>query len=156
MGGVLTTIERPATVLPHSEGPAAASEAEIQATKEDNSVATVADPDPAQGSPPSENPNAVVVEGDVLLDGLVPRDDADVQSATTPPKADAPSDLPEITYEVPPYLRHQLEDQAASIPCFAPVAQTSSMAEVISKFITEPTKSIRQQFRPPQLQSDRR
>lgn len=156
MGGILTIVQRPATELLHSEGQAAASEAEIQATKDENSVATAADPNPAQGSPPSENPNAVVVEEDGLLDGQVSRDDVAVDSATTPPNADSSSNLQKSTYEVPPYVRRKLEEQVASLARFAPVAQAPSMADVISNIITEPTKSFRRQFRPPLPKGDGR
>lgn len=156
MGGVLTAIERPASVLPHSESPAVASEAEIQATKAENSVATAIDPDPAPVSRPSENPNAVVVEGDVLLDGQVPRDDAAVQSATTPPTADASSNVRQTTSRASPEVLGRLEEFAASTAHVASMVHPHSMADVISKVIAAPTKSIRQQFRPPQPKGDGR
>jgi hypothetical protein len=156
MSGVLTVVERPATVSSQPESPAAGSEAGIQLTKEETSVATAADPDPAQVSPRSEIPNAVVVEDDGLLDGQVSRDDVAVHSATTPPNADASSNLQKSTYEVPHYVRRKLEEQAALLARFAPVAQAPSMADVISNIITEPTKSFRRQFRPPQPKGDGR
>jgi hypothetical protein len=156
MEGVLTVVERPATLLPHSESTAVASEAGIQATKEETSVTTAADPDPAQVSPPSETPNAVVVEDDGLLGGQVPRKDDAVHSATTPLKADASSKLRQTTSEASPEVLRRLEEFAASTARFAPVAQTPSMADVISNIITEPTKSFRRQFRPPQPKGDGR
>ncbi len=153
MGGVLTAIERPATVLLQAGSPTAESEAENQVTKEENSVATAADLDWAQGSFPPEIPNAVVVEGDGLLDGLVPRNDA-VQSATTRPTADASSNLRQTTSEASPEVLGRLEEFAASTAHVASMVHPQSMADVISKVIAAPTKSIRQQFRPPQPKGD--
>ncbi len=149
MEGVVTTVERPASILPKPQSATDAPEPHVLTADADSLEVLIADSDGQRTASGEPAHPARTAAAEPSSNESASRSDEPVQPAAAPPES-RPSRLSQQgNHGVPPYVRRKLEEFAARLPTVAPAAQPKSMPEVIARVLNEPTRSIRPPFRPP-------
>lgn len=146
IGGVLTIVERPASILPEPQIPTDAPAPEVRpAHPQSLDVSTAEGDRQERNSGETAHPTPSAEAAEPSVDSASNADEAG-RPATAPPEAHASrQDNPDL----PAFMRRKPTEEAASPPVAAPAAQPKSMPEVIAQVLNEPTRSIRPPFRPP-------